>query len=98
MTSVISGTMTSFGGGEEKDTPCEVRFLDSGIVVSYGDEELGIVRYTGDERGAGHYKLTSPEIKGRATLHRFEGESILEGYWIENRDQGMWRIYLDDEE
>ncbi|PSF09004.1 hypothetical protein C7H09_08160 [Marinobacter fuscus] len=76
-----------------EDEPCQVRIGEKDIVVDYEEDGKRIL-YRGHERGAGHYELTSEQVKGRATLHRFEGSNILEGSWIEDGVRGMWKIRL----
>lgn len=69
------------------------------IVVEYrGDVPGGWLRYVGREDGAGHYRLTCPERRGNATLHRFKDSDILDGFWSEDGQIGMWRIQISDEE
>jgi hypothetical protein len=63
--------------------------------VSYVDE--GTVVYEGAEEAPGHFRLTSPAVNGRATLHQFPGDDMLEGFWAEGGGRGMWRIQLNDD-
>jgi hypothetical protein len=75
---------------------CEVRINDGNIAVSYQGEN-GVVVYNGTEVEPGHFKLTSTDsVTGRATLHRFADDDILEGRWYEDRTSGMWQITLSD--
>lgn len=76
-----------------EDDSCEVRIDGEQIVVSYEDDD-GVVLYKGKEHGLGHFQLTAPERDGKATLHRFEGSKILEGFWIEGGEKGFWRVTL----
>jgi hypothetical protein len=76
---------------------CEVRISGNKIWISY-EGDGGPVLYEGDEKSPGHFKLFCNSQKGRATLHRFPDDDILEGFWIESGYQGMWRIQLIDEE
>ncbi len=87
--------MDSFYGDTDSylDFPCSVRFERDRIKVEY-EGGAGPVSYSGTEIGAGHYKLTADGFDGAATLHCFEGSNILEGFWIEDRRQGMWRVTL----
>jgi hypothetical protein len=62
-------------------------------VVSYEDDR-GVVNYKGEGKGPGHFALESLERNGKATLHMFEGSTILEGFWIEEGWKGFWRITL----
>lgn len=89
--------MDSFYGDcvSHQDYPCSVRFEGGRIKVEY-DGGDGSVSYSGTEIGAGHYKLSADGFDGSATLHCFEGSTILEGFWIEDRRQGMWRIKLGE--
>jgi hypothetical protein len=76
---------------------CDVRIDDSSIVVSYYDDEFGDIIYRGKNDDSGHYAL---KCDGRpnwsATLHRFHGDFIFEGYWIEEGYEGFWRIELNE--
>ncbi len=75
----------------------DVRIDEQEIVVSYKDED-GHVVYRGVNNGDGHYKLAAPERDGQAILHRSPGSDILEGFWMENSECGMWAIFLDEAE
>ena len=73
---------------------CDVRLDSAGnIVVTYDDPD-GQVFYSGRDLGSGHFRLTFPKRQAEATLHRFSHSKILEGYWREAGDEGMWRIRL----
>jgi hypothetical protein len=76
------------------DDECEVTIDGSYITVTYGyDGEM--LSYFGEMKGEGHFELKAPTVNGHATLHRFNGGRILEGYWVEdNGYKGMWRITL----
>lgn len=74
--------------------PCEVKIDNGRIVVSYEDEGGGYIVYEGSENGAGHFELSAPSVNGRATLHMFNGNKVLEGWWDEEGTRGMWRIFL----
>jgi hypothetical protein len=85
-----------FGKEAAESQTCEVRIMDDGeIVVSY-ETDGDFVVYKGEEQGQGHYLLESEEPQGRASLHRFPGSLILEGYWEEDGMKGMWRIELGE--
>lgn len=90
-----NSTMDTFYYDGEADisSACEVRIDDKGIVVSYEGDE-GPVIYRGQAKGAGHFELRSTDVDGRATLHMFEGGKFLEGFWVEDGYEGMWRIKL----
>lgn len=76
---------------------CEVRIDGKYIVVSYMEKgRATAVIYKGTEHEPGHYELSNKDVKGRATLHRFNGSNFLEGWWQENGMQGMWRITLSE--
>ena len=70
-----------------------VRLSGKTIEVSYDDDE-GAVCYKGENNGDGHFDLTAPERKGRASLHCFPNSHYMEGYWQEGDTRGMWRIRL----
>jgi hypothetical protein len=76
---------------------CQVRIDGTKIVVSY-EQHDGRTIYEGEEVAPGHFTLTCTRKGGRATLHRIPDENLLEGYWIEGQDQGMWRIALKDKQ
>ena len=90
-----NSSMTVFTSEGQWELPCEVRLGNSSIAVSYRDDGE-LVLYDGPEIEAGHFKLQTKAASGRATLHRFSDDDILEGYWIEDGYEGMWRIQIDD--
>jgi hypothetical protein len=75
--------------------PCEVRIGEGMIAVSYQGEG-GLVLYEGREEGPGHFRLAAQGVNGRATLHRFENDNVLDGWWLEDSYEGMWRIELNE--
>ena len=77
------------------DLGYEVRITGDELVISYAGK-VGWVNYTGKDLGGGHFELTSPEVNGRAMLHRLPESDILEGNWSENGAHGLWRVYLID--
>jgi hypothetical protein len=92
--------MSSFHATADEKTEigCEVRIVGKTIAVSYDDEaEDGPSVYEGSETSPCHFKLELPRKKGRAALHQAPGSDFLEGFWIESRYEGMWRIQLNDE-
>jgi len=78
-----------------KDSGYEVRITGDELVISY-EGEVGWVNYTGKDLGGGHFELASPEVNGRAMLHRVADSAILEGSWSEDGEHGMWRVHLVD--
>ena len=78
-----------------EEEACEVRIEGDDIVVS-----TKAWMYRGKEDGPGHFRLggreqvDGDELEGRATLHRFEGESVLVGDWKVGKYFGAWRIRL----
>lgn len=80
---------------ELSDSDYEVRLTGNELVISY-EGEVGWVNWRGHDLGGGHYEMSSPEVEGRAMLHRHGDSEILEGNWSEGGDHGMWRIYLID--
>jgi hypothetical protein len=88
--------LTSFGaGGEMTEDSCEVRISNGSIAISYDD--VGKVVYEGTEEAPGHFRLSCSAVNGRATLHRFPDDDMLEGFWAEGGYLGMWRIQLNDD-
>jgi hypothetical protein len=73
---------------------CQVRLGDHRIEVIYeydpGEEEV----YEGEEIGEGHFELKARIGNGKGNLHRFSNGKILDGWWLEDGDEGMWRITL----
>lgn len=92
-----NSTMETFYGSDDGvgEADCEVRFQGGEIIISYATDD-GHDIYRGIEEGAGHYRLTRDGGGGKATLHRFAGDDVLDGYWIEDRSTGMWRITLGE--
>jgi hypothetical protein len=83
------------GAGAMASQQCEVQLGGRGeIEVTYQTDGSGIVSYEGMEQDEGHYQLESTSPDGRATLHRFSGGLMLEGYWETGGERGMWRITL----
>ncbi|MDD5034479.1 MAG: hypothetical protein PHE55_06940 [Methylococcaceae bacterium] len=80
------------------DWKCSVEITEGHIRVWYDDEDENgraiVTTYEGKENGVGHFELSAPSVNGRATLHMFDGGKILEGFWVEGGEQGMWRIKL----
>ncbi len=75
-----------------EDYPCVVKIDGNRILVEYEDD--GIVQYKGESKGEGHFELRGSGFQGQASLHRFPGSSVLEGSWVEEGDEGMWKITL----
>jgi putative transposase len=74
---------------------CDVRLGSNGeIEVTYETDGDRVVSYEGMEQDEGHYQLERTSTDGRASLHRFSGGLILEGYWEAGDQRGMWRIAL----
>ena len=68
---------------------CEVIISPDKIVI---EEEHGVI-WTGINDGSGHFHLVN-ENNDTASLHMFTNGKILEGFWIESGEQGMWRIHI----
>lgn len=90
-------SMELFDAEGQRELPCEVRVGDGSIAVSYEDGGT-IVVYQGTETEPGHFKLTGrgDGVSGRATLHCFANDDVLEGWYVENNYEGMWRLILDE--
>lgn len=93
MKAYFNSEMLAYSDGGLDRANCEVRIDDTSIVVSY-DTEDGPVVYAGSAEGAGHYKLKARGVNGEATLHCFAKGKVLDGWWRENGEDGMWRIWL----
>ena len=85
--------MESWSERGRDEWPCEVVLNDGRVALSYAVEG-GHDRYEGPEVGPGHYELSCLHTPGKATLHTFKGSKILEGFWMEAGQKGMWRITL----
>ena len=88
---------------EFEDSNCLVRFSDGGQTLSviYTDQNNAQAKYTGPDSGGGHYTVVCPEYDGRGTLHLscdLDGEITLEGWWLQEGSEGMWRIEVEAEE
>lgn len=79
------------------DAGYDVRIDEKEIVVSYKDED-GYVVYRGANKGDGHYELAAPERDSHAILHQLPECDILEGFWVEDGERGMWAIFLEEVE
>jgi hypothetical protein len=77
-----------------QEWPCQVRLDKGSIAVSYEDNGVPVV-YEGTEEGTGHFKLASGSPRGSATLHKFADADVLEGWWSESGQLGMWRVFLE---
>ena len=81
-----------------ENEPCVVKIEGDSILVEYEDEDAKgkayLVQWTGTQQGGGHYVLTCPGEQGKSTLHGFTDGKLLEGFWIEHSERGMWRIEL----
>jgi hypothetical protein len=84
-----------YPASESSEADCVVKIDEQEILVEYDDD--GTLRqYRGLNRGDGHFSLEmhAPGTSGKASLHMFDGSTILEGYWCEDSYRGMWRIKL----
>ena len=78
----------------------DVRFDGNSLIVSYTGNDKGIWR--GSALTPGHYVCKRESgSSGNASLHQFQGGTILEGYWeLLDADaggaDGMWRITLGE--
>jgi hypothetical protein len=88
-------TVTTYEGNRSYSSTCDVNIHDRSIAVSYEDDG-GMVVYEGTEIAPGHFNLACPARNGRATLHQAPNENILEGWWLEDGYDGMWRIELEE--
>lgn len=81
-------------GTPASEMPCEVLIEGDGISIAFADDHCSVV-YKGQASSPGHYRLECVSgSKGRGTLHRFDDDDVLEGWWFENGSEGMWRIHL----
>lgn len=76
---------------------CEVVLRPKELVVSYYEDGQHFV-YRGPETGAGHYLLHCVQNGGKAEMHHMPDTDYINGWWHENGEEGMWRIFLDDPE
>jgi hypothetical protein len=85
-----------YADGVERNEPCEVRIGEDGSIAVSSQAEDGPQVYEGKEINSGHFTLECARKRGRATLHRVPGENVLEGWWLEGGEEGMFRIELDE--
>lgn len=94
----MKATMTSFDANGMQEWPCEVAIRDQHIVVSYAEDDGSAIEWNGHETAPGHYSFHQPELRGRATLHRWPADSLtFEGSWVEAGYLGMWQIDIEEE-
>lgn len=91
-----NSTMTTFypSSAPSSESKCVVKFEGDSILVEY-HEDGEFYQYKGSKNGDGHFVLQAEGFEGRATLHMFNESSILEGSWMEEGRNGMWKIELD---
>jgi len=82
-------------GSRSHEIDCDVKIGDQEIALSFRGED-GPLTYAGKEHGEGHFKLKSPSVEGRATLHLLPCNGVLEGAWRARGAHGRWRIHLAD--
>lgn len=86
------------GDGASYGQRCQVRIEEDGtIVLTYEDEEYNnsSIEWKGGKIGDGHFELSFARGSGKGTLHRTPDDEYLEGFWIEDGQEGMWRIDLN---
>lgn len=66
------------------------------IVVEW-QEGTRKYRNEGVRTGQGHFILEAGDGAGKATLHRFQNSSILEGFWTTSSRSGFWRLHLPED-
>jgi hypothetical protein len=87
---------TYYASGDASDTDhCIVAIGEGRISVTY-DYDGGTEVYEGPEIGSGHFKLKARDGLGEASLHCFPDGRLLDGWWVEEGETGMWRIRLAD--
>lgn len=88
---------TYYGDDNTMDTDhCEVTIGDGRMSVRYEYEPGKFQTYDGPEVGEGHFNLIAKVDEGKASLHRIPHSRILEGWWAEDGNEGMWRIILNE--
>lgn len=75
---------------------CEISLGNGEIRVRYEEDDGSLCTYIGTEVSDGHFDLRCPGRSGKATLHRFRGSRIFEGFWQEDGNRGAWRITLHE--
>jgi hypothetical protein len=85
-----------YADGVTHGESCQVRIGEDGSIALSYQGDSGPVVYEGKEIEAGHYVLKAASVNGQATLHKVPNEDVLEGWWLEAGNEGMWRIDLDE--
>lgn len=73
--------------------PAVVAFDGGGMTLAVEGGRRRVL-YHGERNGQGHYLLRAAETDAEATLHRFAGSQVLEGFWRVGRERGFWRLHL----
>jgi hypothetical protein len=94
----MNAKMITYASGGTWTDGCELVLRGDTIVVSY-EGETGPVIYMGKQTGQGHYNLSCPEKRARATLHRWPDDGLtFEGSWVEDGEFGMRQVEIDEDE
>jgi len=76
----------------------KIRITEGSIFLSYIVDDREIT-WEGHEHGDGHFLLKENNAdNSKATLHRFSGSKILEGYFSIGEEKGMWRFEIQEDE
>ncbi|WP_194724047.1 hypothetical protein [Noviherbaspirillum malthae] len=95
----VGCTSTVYNGdGVWEDTePYDVRISSKEVVVSYPGDKGRAVIWRGDNDGSGRFELRAEGMDGFARLYLSRDGDVLEGYYREEGQVGMWQIALDEE-
>lgn len=78
------------------EDPCDVVIDGNKITISYKEKGKELCRWNGIKTEENLFFLENNEMNGKGHLFYSEQYKVLEGSFEENRDEGMWKIELDD--
>ena len=74
--------------------PAQVTFSERGMTLLAEDAAAGHVLWEGERHGPGHFVLRTTDATMQASLHHFADSVILEGFWLNGKEKGFWRLHL----
>ena len=79
------------------DLPVQVTLDAHGLTLVMANDKGEHVLWHGERRGQGHYAMRTAKAGMEGSLHRFADSLILEGFWLDGRERGFWRLRLPAE-